>query len=188
MAWMMFIRWSILRPRGNAGDRGQLFQTRRSAGTGVYSSCRTRIRSNSLRRCFRASTIACASRLTWRIRTRWRAVGAMQTVTAIPPVTDGRHPNRARLSPNSFISASGTYILTGFDHLLFLCALLICVRRVGPMLGSSPVYTGAFGDAGTGGDGTGKHFVARHRTADCGVHHCRRHRESGAARSPGDRY
>lgn len=47
----------------------------------------------------------------------------------------------SRIGFAGFFKLGVEHILTGFDHLLFLCALLITMRRIGPMLGIISAFT-----------------------------------------------
>jgi hydrogenase/urease accessory protein HupE len=69
------------------------------------------------------------------------AVSAMQMIVATSPAPVPALPAKTRPSFSEFFKLGVWHILTGFDHLLFLCALLICVRRVGPMLGVITCFT-----------------------------------------------
>lgn len=69
------------------------------------------------------------------------AVDAMKLVASTSPVEPPAVTPPARPSFGEFLKLGVWHILTGFDHLLFLCALLICVRRVRPMLGVTTCFT-----------------------------------------------
>ncbi|MEY4387008.1 MAG: hypothetical protein RLY20_2291 [Verrucomicrobiota bacterium] len=64
------------------------------------------------------------------------AISAMRSVAAVPSLEA-----RPRPGFHDFFKLGVWHILTGFDHLLFLGALLVCVRRVGPMLAVITCFT-----------------------------------------------
>lgn len=67
------------------------------------------------------------------------AVAASRRQTS--PATNALPVQKSRPTFGEFFRLGVWHILTGFDHLLFLGALLICVRRAGPMLGVITCFT-----------------------------------------------
>lgn len=59
---------------------------------------------------------------------------------AIVPAAAAAPPNRT-LGFGDFLKLGVEHILTGYDHLLFLCGLLVVCRKVGPMLAIITCFT-----------------------------------------------
>ncbi len=62
------------------------------------------------------------------------------TASVMPPVAVTL-PSNPTLGFGDFLKLGIQHILTGYDHLLFLCGLLVVCRRVGPMLAIITCFT-----------------------------------------------
>lgn len=75
-------------------------------------------------------------------------LSATKPTVDVPLTSTGQTPSNApeaapvkRPSFLAFLKLGIEHILSGFDHLLFLCALLIGLRKLGPMLGIITCFT-----------------------------------------------